>query len=152
ERAVAAAVLYCRTRFQPVSTNRIERELENEFGRLLEESGPPERRPQCKAPFRIAEARLCLTHLDDADRGVEALQRHREADVGSGHPLSECPRDESLESLDRRRRRRDESRNFLGCQQCEERWRIRCAELPENHLVSSEDRQPLPPIRRHDRG
>ena len=73
QRAVAAAVLHCRARLEPMDAERVERELENQLGALLKNAGAPERRADRESPFRGVETRLGLAHLEDPDRRVEPL-------------------------------------------------------------------------------
>src|SRR6185436_13214173 len=49
-----------------VHADGIEREVEHQFGPILEHAGAPERRPDREAPFSRAEARLELANLEDA--------------------------------------------------------------------------------------
>ena len=103
---------------------RAEHEIERQFGARGEHARTPERRSDGEAPFRGAEIALARSHLDDADRGVEAFECDGEAHVRSGDPLLERPRDEPLESFDGGRRRRDEARHLLAREQRMQRIRI----------------------------
>ena len=71
-----------------------------------------------------------LAQLEDPDRRVRAVERHREADIRSRPALTQRPGDEPFEAVDRRRRRRDEARHFFRRQQRAERRRIRRRAAP----------------------
>ena len=88
QRAVAAAVLHRRARFQPMHADRLEREVEHQLGAFLNTPVPQNGDPMRKAPLGRAEARLELAHLEDPDGGVEALERDREAGIGAGRALT----------------------------------------------------------------
>jgi hypothetical protein len=87
-----------------------------------------------------------LAQLEDPDRRVVIGERHGKARVGSGTTLPVRPGNELLEAVQRGRRRRDETRNFLGRQQREERRRIGRTQFSQHHLCSRERRQARPPI------
>ena len=107
-------------RFEPVDPNGLERKMHHQLSSFHERAGPPEGRPDRKPPLRCAEARIQLTKLEDANRRVGAGERDRETGVAPGCPLPQGPRDEALEAFNGGRRRRNESRHFLGGQQGEE--------------------------------
>src|SRR6185436_16816735 len=120
ERTVAAPVADRGPRLETMHTDLFEREPDQQLGAFLEHAGAPVRRSDRKAPLGRAEAGLQLTQLEDPDRRVVAGERHGEARVGPGATLAVRPGDELLEAVHCRRRRRDETRNFLGRQQREE--------------------------------
>src|SRR5207253_2032874 len=97
--AGAATVLHGRPRFETMHADGVEGEFEQELGSFFEYARPPERRADGEAPFGRPEARFRLTHLEDADRRVEACDRHREARIRPELPLTQRPGDESLEAL-----------------------------------------------------
>src|SRR5437870_8042682 len=99
ERAVASAVEHRRTRFEPVRTKRVERELDDELCALHEYARAPEGRAERETPFGGGEARIVLAQLKDPDRRIESLKRDGVADVAAGGSLTMRPRDEQLEAL-----------------------------------------------------
>jgi hypothetical protein len=80
-------------------------EREDPFRSLLESTGAPEAGADGKSPFSNIEPRRQRSHLNDADRLLEARGHDAEADVAAGGALTVGPVDESLEALDRGRRR-----------------------------------------------
>src|SRR2546425_1070625 len=109
QRAVPATVLHRGTRLEAVHAERLERELDHQLGAVLEPAGAPERRSDREAPFGGREGRGELPDLEDPNRRVVTLQRHREARVSADATLPDRPRNEALEAFNRVRRRRDES-------------------------------------------
>src|SRR5687767_1298667 len=97
--------------------NHIEREINHELRTRYEQAGPPECRAERKPPFGSPERRIQLADLKEPDCGVVTGGPDREADIASCLTLALGPLDEPLETVNRRRRRRDEARHFLSCQQ-----------------------------------
>src|SRR6476646_12083759 len=81
QRAVAAAVQDRGARFEAMHAERVENEFEHELRAVLKHPGAPERLAQRKSPLGVLKPLPEIPHLEDADRGVEAAERDREAHV-----------------------------------------------------------------------
>jgi hypothetical protein len=79
---------------------------------------------------------------------LEAVRHDAEADVAAGRTLTVRPGDEALESFHRRRRRRNEARDFFSAQHFEQRGRVRQTQLPQGHGASLQNGQGLAPVGR----
>ena len=132
ERAVAAAVLECRTRLEPVHPDHIEREVEDERGGLHEQAAAPVLRAQREAPLGDVERRLKRPDLEQADNRVGVLERDPERERLSGFTLPLRPRDELLEPVKCRRRRRDQPRDFRRAERSQQRRRVRRAQFAKS--------------------
>ncbi len=108
---------------------------------------PQNANPIAKPHSAVRETRLELPDLEDPDRGIHAVRHHAEADVVACRALAMRPRDEALEPVDRRRRRRNESRHFVGREHRQQRRRVREPQLPQRHHRARQHRQRLPPVR-----
>src|SRR3954452_11192715 len=104
ERAIAAAILDGGARFEPMHAERLEHELQDELRAFVEHTGSPERGAERKSPLSVFEILPKVAYLEDADRGVETVERDREACVRTGRALAMRPCDEHLEDVDRGRR------------------------------------------------
>ena len=127
--------------------NHIEREINHELRTGHEQAGTPERRAERKTPFGGPERRIQLPNLKQPHGRVVAVGHDREADISSRLALALRPLNEPLETFDGRRRRRDEARHFLGCQQRQQRGRITHAQLAQRDALRLQNRQLRLPIR-----
>src|SRR5262245_29684529 len=113
QRAVAAAVLNDRAGFQSVDRGLLEGEVERHPRAGEEDARPPERRAYRKSPLRYRESRRDCPDLHKTHCMVAALGNHPERELVAILPFAPGPGDELLEPLRRRRRWRDELRDFF---------------------------------------
>ncbi len=129
----------------------VEDKLERQVGGFLEHARAPELRPERESPLGRLETAAGVAHLKDANRRVETFDSDGETGICACQALAQGPRDEFLEALHCRRRRRDEPRDFLGGEQLAERRGIRGAQLAKDDLLSGQHRQAMTPVRAGDR-
>src|SRR5687767_15270015 len=94
--------------------NHIKCEINHQAGTRHKQAGPPEGGSKREAPLSSAERGIELPNLKQPDCIVITRRYNREAHIAPGLALALRPLDEALEPLDGRRRRRNESRHFLG--------------------------------------
>src|SRR5262245_31490922 len=101
--------------------HRAERESKRKRRSVLEQTPAPERRAERKSPFGGAGPLDDRANLKDADGRIGRRKCHGEARVPPRPSLIRSPADESFEALWRAWRGREEPRDFLGCQEVEQR-------------------------------
>src|SRR5262245_6276122 len=101
--------------------DRIEREISDEARALDEDSSTPELGSHDEAPFGNVENGIERAHLEQPDGVRHPTGHDAKAHVLALAPLTDRPFDESLESLHRRRWRRNETRHFLSGDHREQR-------------------------------
>src|SRR5205807_5263098 len=94
QRAVAAAVLDRRLRFQAAHAEDVEREVEDDLRRIREDAGAPVVGAKREAPFGDIEGACERADLEETDDGVRTLQRHAEGERLAGLALTVGPCDE----------------------------------------------------------
>src|SRR5262245_4370936 len=139
-------ILDHRARLEAPRAKDIEREVDRERRAVEEQSPAPELLGEGEAPLGIAEVGLERADLEEADDFVGSTQRDTKGDVLTSRTLPVRPLDEALESLDARRRRRQELRDGAGRHRGEERWSVRDPQFAQRDARAGQRRQASAPM------
>src|SRR6185503_2233624 len=145
-RSIPASVAESGACLQTMGPEYIEGEIEDEMRSLGEEARAPEFGADCEPPVGSGEPRTEGADVNQADRRIGSHGHDGEADVLSAGTLPVRPRDVALESFQRRRRRRNEPRYFLGGKEREQRRGIAGARLAKEHASSDQFGQGNAPV------